>query len=150
MADKDITQVLQYIVENGSGACDKCPVFPCGKIKDYEDNQCGRFIAENALDLISRQKAENERLNKANSLCVTISFDRDELQEIADKCVKNIEIDINLAKADAIKDFAERLKNKIKTECNPYGKPTFDYDTSISIMRYIDNLVKEMVGENND
>ena len=37
MADKDITQVLQYIVENGSGACDKCPVFPCGKIKDYED-----------------------------------------------------------------------------------------------------------------
>lgn len=53
------------------------------------------------------------------------------------------------AKAEAVKEFAERLKNKIKTECNPYGKPTFDYDTSIAIMRYIDNLVTEMVGENN-
>ena len=50
------------------------------------------------------------------------------------------------AKAEAVKEFTERLKNKIKTECNPYGKPTFDYDTSISIMRYIDNLVKEMAG----
>lgn len=51
------------------------------------------------------------------------------------------------AKAEAVKEFTERLKNKIKTECNPYGKPTFDYDTSIAIMRYIDNLVKEMVGD---
>ena len=53
------------------------------------------------------------------------------------------------AKAETVKEFTERLKNKIKTECNPYGKPTFDYDTSIAIMRYIDNLVKEMAGENN-
>ena len=51
------------------------------------------------------------------------------------------------AKAEALKEFAERLKNKIKTECNPYGKPTFDYDTSITIMRYIDNLIKEMTGD---
>ena len=53
----------------------------------------------------------------------------------------------NETSAEAIKEFTERLKNKIKTECNPYGKPTFDYDTSLAIMRYIDNLVKEMVGE---
>ena len=51
----------------------------------------------------------------------------------------------NETSAEAIKEFTERLKNKIKTECNPYGKPTFDYDTSLAIMRYIDNLVKEMV-----
>ena len=56
----------------------------------------------------------------------------------------------NDSKSEAIKEFAERLKNKIKTECNPYGKPTFDYDTSLAIMRYIDNLVKEMVGETDD
>ena len=53
-------------------------------------------------------------------------------------------------KTEAVKEFAERLKNKIKTECNPYGKPTFDYDTSITIMRYIDNLVKEMESESNE
>ena len=56
----------------------------------------------------------------------------------------------NEAGTEAIKEFTERLKNKIKTECNPYGKPTFDYDTSLAIMRYIDNLVKEMVGETDD
>ena len=39
----------------------------------------------------------------------------------------------------------ERLKNKIKIECNPYCKPTFGYDSGIAIMRYIDNLVKEKV-----
>ena len=57
--------------------------------------------------------------------------------------------DIFKAKSEAVKEFAGKMKNKIKTECNPYGKPTFDYDASISIMRYIDNLVKEMEGENN-
>ena len=74
MSDKDIIQVLQYIVENGSGACDKCPVFPCGKIKDYEDNQCGRFIAEKALDLISRQQAEIERFEKLQEEAEKIEY----------------------------------------------------------------------------
>lgn len=48
-------------------------------------------------------------------------------------------------KTEAYKEFAERLENKIKTECNPYGKPTYDYDTSISIMNYINKLVEEMI-----
>ena len=86
-----------------------------------------------ALDLIIHQKAEIEKLEK-------VLKGRDQLVNALNKCY-------NQAKSESIKEFAERLKNKIKTECNPYGKPTFDYDTSISIMRYIDNLVKEMVGE---
>lgn len=28
----------------------------------------------------------------------------------------------------------------IKSHCNPYGKPTLDYDTSIKIMDFIENL----------
>ena len=99
MTDKDITQVLQYIVENGSGACDKCPVFPCGKIKDYEDNQCIRFIAENALDLINRQKAEIERLNKEVNL-VSIQFQ--DLQE------RNED-----ERNEAVKEFSKSLIDKI-------------------------------------
>ena len=61
--------------------------------------------------------------------------------------VNSYKLHYNETSAEAIKEFTERLKNKIKTECNPYGKPTFDYNTSLAIMRYIDNLVKEMVGE---
>ena len=53
----------------------------------------------------------------------------------------------NFIKSEAVKEFANILKNKIQTECNPYGKPTFDYDTSIAIMHYIDKLVEEMVGD---
>ena len=48
---------------------------------------------------------------------------------------------LNLIKRQQVE--IERLKNKIKIECNPYCKPTFDYDSGIAIMRYIDNLVKE-------
>ena len=82
----------------------------------------------NALDLITRQQCEIVKC----------------------KCViQLLKKDVANAKSEAVKEFAERFKNKIKTECNPYGKPTFDYDTSITIMRYIDNLVKEMVGDNN-
>ena len=51
----------------------------------------------------------------------------------------------DILKAEAVKEFEDKLKNKIKIECNPYGKPTFDYDTSLAIMRYIDSLVKEIV-----
>ena len=81
---------------------------------------------EYVLDLTNRQQEEIEALITG--------------QETLQKYIAK-------AKAEAVKEFTERLKNKIKTECNPYGKPTFDYDTSISIMHYIDNLVKEMVGE---
>ena len=83
-------------------------------------------ILRKAEEEINRQQEEIERLKGWENLL---------------KTEKHL-----LIKTEAIKEFAKRLKNKIKTECNPYGKPTFDYDTSISIMRYIDNLVKEMVG----
>ena len=85
------------------------------------------------FDLITRQQAEIERLNA--------------LVKTKNKLIEGLDQSISYAYDRAIKEFAERLKNKIKTECNPYGKPTFDYDTSIAIMRYIDNLVKEMVGD---
>lgn len=85
-----------------------------------------RGVVRKAEEEINRQQEEIERLKGWENLL---------------KAEKH-----SLIKTEAIKEFAKRLKNKIKTECNPYGKPTFDYDTSISIMRYIDNLVKEMVG----
>ena len=89
---------------------------------------------KDAIDIINRQQVEIEKLKGRVNL-------------------RKAEIYAPIkakARAEAVKEFANRLKNKIKTECNPYGKPTFDYDTSIAIMHYIDKLVKEMVGEEND
>ena len=90
-------------------------------------------IVRKAEEEIKRQKAEIERLKKE------VSVARDAYISIQDR--------YEHTKTEAYKEFAKRLKNKIKTECNPYGKPTYDYDTSISIMNYMDNLLKEMVGE---
>lgn len=121
--DKDIISSLEVIATTCN--CNECKI-RSGK---WGTCNCSETTANAALDLINRQKAEIDRLKECENLL---------------KAEKH-----SLIKTEAVKEFANRLKNKIKTECNPYGKPTFDYDTSLAIMRYIDNLVIEMVGENN-
>lgn len=37
----------------------------------------------------------------------------------------------------------KNLLRWIKTECNPYGKPTLDYETSIRIMEFIENNMEK-------
>ena len=133
MTDNEIIKALECCSTGETYVdCEKngCPLYlgitmGCKYID--KENQ----LYSDALGLINRQKAEIEKL-KGSTIVSNIM----ESQRIKRE-----------AKAEAYKEFAEKMKNKIKTECNPYGKPTFDYDTSISIMHYIDNLLKEMVGE---
>ena len=89
-------------------------------------------------DIINRQQAEIEQLKLEIAKLLPEDCPYATQVEVSNKLEAQI-------KSEAVKEFADRLKNKIKTECNPYGKPTFDYDTSIAIMRYIDNLAKEKV-----
>ena len=99
---------------------------------------CQKEICIGAYDLINRQKAEIERLQKkANTPFAKVTFDRDKLQEMVDECAKNIEIDINLAKSEAIKEFVERF-NSLLAEFA-------DYDT-LHIYEIKDriDLIKEM------
>ena len=129
MTDKKLTnEEIKYSLEviATTGNCNECKIRNC----KWGICNCSQITANAALDLINRLQAEIESLKKVVIDDYAIEYD--------DKI-----------KSEAIKEFAERLKNKIKTECNPYGKPTFDYDTSIAIMRYVDNLVKGMTGENN-
>ena len=124
MTDSELIKALENKVQGSDYAC----------FEDYE-----------ILDLIERQKAELETIKDEKAMVFKLS--EEQLNKVNENLLKSIEYNERGIKAEAIKEFTERLKNKIKTECNPYGKPTFDYDTSIAIMRYIDNLVKEMVGE---
>lgn len=136
MTDNEIIKALECCSTGETyDDCEKngCPLYlgitmGCKYID--KENQ----LYSDALDLINRQETEIEKL-KGSTIVSNIM----ESQRIKRE-----------AKAEAIKEFTERLKNKIKTECNPYGKPTFDYDTSLAIMYYIDNLVKGMVGEMDD
>ena len=86
-----------------------------------------RFLFEEALDLINRQKAEIERLKEAYAIYEETTG-------------------LKWARAEAIKEFAERLKER---KCHyTETEHTFDFD-GVDVDE-IDNLVKEMTGENNN
>ena len=103
---------------------------------------CMNRLYKNALDLINRQKAEIERLTVENKALFeqiryldvecerleNLNFDRD-------VTIGELYIKLEAAKAEAIKEFAERLKADYKNKC-----------MGLSFERCIDNLVKEMVG----
>jgi len=105
--------------------------------------ECQQAAAQDALDLINRQKAEIERLNE---VVERIQHHCRQLCILEAKQVNNI-------KAEAIKEFAERLKDEMES------KAWVEYETYDGFLRdfyditethiAIDNLVKEMVGDNN-
>lgn len=98
----------------------------------YEEGQ----ILKNVLDLIARQQAEIEKLESANDE----KFNQWNM--LAEKTKQHYADLYNEAKdilkAEAVKEFVERLKNKSLTK--------WDYHDAVDIDE-IDNLVKEMVGE---
>ena len=142
MTDNEIIKALELCATLDSGNCKKCP---CREICNENDGTLTKLT----LDLISRQKAEIERLQKkANTPFAKVTFDRDKLQEMVDECAKNIEIDINLAKSEAIKEFAERLKRyELSMYCS-FPKTNIGSENYIVLSDSIDNLVKEMTEEN--
>ena len=99
-------------------------------------------------DLINRQKAEIERLEKEN-------------RDIVYAYNIHITKPINHIKAEAVKEFAERLKERFLSL--EYGANTTRKTLPIAFVKdqikwimhevsveTIDNLVKEMVGETNE
>lgn len=161
MTDNEIIKALECCA---NGKCGECPLFK----EDCGDD----IICKIALDLINRQNAEIERLRKEVNL-VSIQFQDlqeryeeaqakiDKLKECP-KCVYEYDGEImeycvqgpcsnfktvEQVKSEAYKECLAKVKNYIKTHCNPYGKPDFDYDTSIKILNFIDNILKEVVGE---
>lgn len=88
---------------------------------------CISFLMKDVFDLINRRKAEIERLKKRNTLL------------LKKKC-KDINTARKIIKSEAVKEFAERLRNKIwySDWCN-FEKPITP--------EIITNLVKEMTEE---
>ena len=153
--NEDIISSLKIIATTRN--CNECKIRNC----KWGTCNCEQITANVALDFIKRQKIENKRLEKEVNL-VSIQFqDLQERYEEAQAEIESLKIfkgyaerrasdyktmrDKYLnAKSEAYKECLAKVKNYIKTHCNPYGKPDFDYDTSIKILNFIDNLVKEM------
>ena len=146
MTDNEIMKALECCTKTEFiSDCAKCEMFAF---------DCKDILIENALDLINRQKAEVERLEDK---IFVLENDLEKAENLSDALGNDIDIKLNYiydleekietVESEAIKECLEKVKNYIKTHCNPYGKPDFDYDTSIKILNFIDNLVKEMTEE---
>ena len=139
MTDNEIIKALELC-----GTNDHCHTLNCpfGR-KESWDNPCQSIAIKYALDLITHQKAEIERLEReVNNLESTQEIPPEEKYFIDTKAAKLIALleDVNkstdIIKAEAVKEFAERLK---RTDLALCGTVIWD--------DFIDNLVKEMVGE---
>ena len=125
----------------------------CGKCPYRKHTNCKSRLRQDALDLINRLKAErdcyknelhyaNMEKEALNKLCGEQKAEIERLKEAY--LVYEETTGLKQAKAEAIKEFAERLKKEFKPEIN-YGVVA---NCAIKLFRNtIDYLVKEMVGD---
>ncbi len=106
---------------------------------------CSKGLMKVTVDLIKRQKAEIERLKEENRIYIeanqAIGYQRDQRDKEIDELQKQIDgLDVreNKIKAEAYKEFSERLKI--------YSCPLKDGHDMVDTI-CIDNLLTEMVGE---
>ena len=116
MTDAEIIKTLEECLQ-------KCQTIKYGARKSVFVQS---DLLQNALDIINRQKAESDRLEDMLDSAVTSEAN-------AHYCYKD-------SRAEAIKEFAERLKEKAER----YDDEEFYVNDAD-----IDNLVKEMAGADN-
>lgn len=129
MTDNEIIKALEGCGNwESDKTCDECPANTYGF-------GCAHKMAKHSLDLINRQKTEIERLKCALHKYI----DKDDIKEI--------EMYEALAetRVNAIKEFAERLTNRICENVNrSLDNPDGNNYYPIDVYKDIDNLVKEM------
>ena len=116
MTDNEIMKALECCAN-----CESCD-FETTNCPLVEEMECRSLLAQKALDLITRQQAEIERLQKEVNL-VSIQFQ--DLQEETDEI-----------KSKAYKEFAKLLRRQ-------------SFDRLYVSVDEINNLLKEMAGEDN-
>lgn len=155
MTDNEIIKALECCPAHIK--CEECPM--------KQKHNCMSKLNKDALDLINRQKAEIERLqknceeliykieyllchatgNKFSKYTYTIqemlSFVDDYIQDCCDEAIEETKANV---KSEAIKEFAERLKDEMRLEddCR-YDCMNCLYECK-GYVPIIDNLVKEM------
>ena len=127
MTDEKIIKAMKFCSDTN---CLYCPLLDA----PLQEKECKSNLILNALDLINRQKAEIESLQ--NDLRIW--------KNIAHRETSYVEN----ARAEAIKEFAERLKEKRylrpMSQAEYFGLCEEKWVVNVDV---IDNLVKEMVGD---
>ena len=143
LTDNEIIKALECCPRGIGMKCEKCPMF--------RTNDCMSKLHVNTLDLINRQKAEIERL-KCNEKLESVNITLNALIEMKNSTINNLmktvdmlETQLKTAKAEAVKEFAEKLKEFMHNKFKALDEYEFEYISE----RDIDNLAKEMVGDDN-
>lgn len=123
--DEEIKSSLEVIATTQN--CNECKIRNC----KWGTCNCSQITANVALDLINHQKEEIERLKN-----------RDMQVEVSDKLEREI-------KAEAVKEFAEKLEEKL-CDCRTVSDGEYCGFDCGDTHECIDDLLKEMVGEEND
>ncbi len=155
MTDNDIVKALECCDdEEVLHWCTGCPYY------DKENDFCQEDLHRDALDLINRQKAKIEYYKKNRDKCqedaMFLAKKCDELQAEIERLKKenNHFADIGKMyseiKAEAVKEFAEKVNNLTWYRINSQGKLVVGANSEIHIPLYkaedIYNLLKEKVG----
>lgn len=118
MTDNEIIKALECCKD---ADCVNCPNWS----EEWHSGMCNEFLST-VLDLINDQKAEIEMANCHIHKLVQVTDD------LVHEC--------DCAKQEAIKEFAERLKDM-------HRHNTTSVVSLVTVFDNINNLVKEMVGE---
>lgn len=97
-------------------------------------------LQQQVLDLIKRQKKELEAIKDERAIVFKLS--EEQINEVNETILKSVEYNERKIKAEAYKEFAEIIKDKWFD--NRYDSPNVDFDD------FIDDALKELVGENNE
>ena len=142
MIEKDTIKGLECCTDEWYENCNECPY-------NIDTVSCERMkLLEDSLDLINRQKSEIERLEKTeieiDDFCRRLCRMR-MLNGNAIASYEDLQNYIQEEKSEAIKEFAERLKQTITNEINTYYNSNGGgYYLAEDTIEDIDNLVKEM------
>lgn len=129
MTDNEIIKTLECLC-GGGDSCTECAYH-----KKYRFDECRKQVAKDTLGLVKRQQAEIERLKIENQ----------SLRGAAN----SYKLHYNEARNEAVKEFVERLKKIIRLDDDcQYDCVNCYYECGDYVID-IDNLVKEMVGEEN-
>lgn len=125
--DEEIKSSLEVIATTRN--CNECKIRNC----KWGTCNCSQITANAALDLIKRQKAELEAIKDERAMVFKLS--EEQLNKVNENLLKSIEYNEREIKAEAIKEFARKLK------CGVPQK------TGVIRCADIDNLIKEMEGD---
>lgn len=132
MSDNDITKALECCGKGDFRNCQECKYL---YIEVEETANCNDVLARDALDLITRQQAEIERLKCEMGKLLPKDCAYTVQMEVSNKLETQI-------RAEAVREFAERLKEKSFETIRNYGLTKDVVEVST-----INNLLKEMVGD---